>query len=102
MSSLWEKFILNDFMRSDVKIGSTEEDLKNLLINFSKDMDVILNSEDTLNILTNNIKKWPYDSKEYSIKDIISDGIKYDVDQTVKCEKKGDKSYLKKVQVQTL
>ena len=94
MSGLWEKFILNDFMRGDVKIDSNKEDLKNLLIKFSKEMDIILNSEDTLEILTNNIKKWPYEIKEYSIKDIISDGIKYDVDQTVKFEKKGDISYL--------
>ena len=95
MLSLWEKFILNDFLRSDVKIDSNEEDLKNLLIRLSKEIDVIINSEDTLGVLTNNIKKWPYEIKGYSIKDIITDGIIYDVDQTIKFEKKGDKSYLK-------
>ncbi len=95
MSSLWEKFILNDFMRSDVKKDSNKEDLKTLLTKFSKEMNSILNSEETLAVLTNNIKNWPYEIKEYSIKDIVFNGIKYDVDQSVKFEKKGEKSYLK-------
>ena len=58
-------------------------------------MNSILNTEETLAVLTNNIKNWPYESKEYSIKDIVFNGIKYDVDQSVKFEKKGEKSYLK-------
>ena len=95
ISSLWEKFILNDFMRSDIKKDANKQDLKVLLNQFSKEINSILNSEETLDVLTNNIKNWPYEIKEYSIKDIVFNGIKYDVDQSVKFEKKGEKSYLK-------
>ena len=95
MSSLWEKFVLNDFMRSDIKKDSDEEDLKILLIKFSKALNSIINSEDTLAVLTNDIKNWPYEIKEYSISDVVFNGINYDVNQSVKFEKKSDKSYLK-------
>jgi len=95
MSSLWDSLVINDFMRSDIKIGSDVEDLKKVLIKFSKEFDNIINSEETLTVLSNNIKKWPYPIKEYSIKEIISEGISYDVDQTIKFFIKEDKSYLK-------
>ena len=35
-----------------------------------------------------------YEIKEYSIKDIVSEGIKYDLDKNVTFDKTGDKSYL--------
>ena len=95
MSSLWEKFILNDFMRSDVKKDSDEEDLKILLTRFSKELNSILNSEDTLAVLTNDIKNWPYEIKKYSINEVVFNGVNYDVNQAVKFEKKSDKSYLR-------
>jgi hypothetical protein len=95
MSSLWEKFILNDFMRSDVKKDSGKEDLKILLTRFSKELNSILNSADTLAVLTNDIKNWPYEIKEYSINEVVFNGVNYDVNQAVKFEKKSDKSYLR-------
>ena len=95
MSSLWEKFILNDFMRSDVKKDSGKEDLKILLTRFSKELNSILNSADTLAVLTNDIKNWPYEIIEYSINEVVFNGVNYDVNQAVKFEKKSDKSYLR-------
>ena len=95
MSSLWEKFILNDFMRSDVKKDSGKEDLKILLTRFSKELNSILNSADTLAVLTNDIKNWPYEIKKYSINEVVFNGVNYDVNQAVKFEKKSDKSYLR-------
>ena len=35
-----------------------------------------------------------YEIKEYSIKDIVSEGIKYNLDKNVTFDKTGDKSYL--------
>ena len=94
MSSLWEKLVLNDFMRSDIDISYNRKDLKNLLIKFSKEIDTILNRDETLTDLNNNIQNWPYEIKEYSIKDIVSEGIKYNLDKNVTFDKTVDKSYL--------
>jgi len=94
MSSLWEKFILNNFMRKDVQLNSNKNDLRIILNKFSKEISDILTSEETLEILDINIKNWPYKIKEYSIKSLVLDGIKYDVDKSVRFEIKDNKAFL--------
>ena len=61
---------------------------------FSKEIADIISSEDTLEILNANINNWPYKIKEYSIKSLVLEGIRYDVDKSVRFEKKDDKSFL--------
>ena len=94
MSSLWEKFILNDFMRQDILLNPNKNDLKEILDKFSKEIVDTITSEDTLEILNTNINNWPYKIKEYSIKSLVLEGIRYDVDKSVRFEKKDDKSFL--------
>ncbi len=85
MSSLWEKFILNDFMRQDIQLNPNKNDLKEIAD--------IITSEDTLEILNTNIDNWPYKIKEYSIKSLVLVGIRYDVDKSVRFEKKDDNRF---------
>ena len=94
MSSLWEKFILNNFMRKDVQLNSNKNDLRIILNKFSKEISDILTSEETLEILDTNIKNWPYRIKEYSIRSLVLEGITYDVDKSVTFEKKDNKGFL--------
>ena len=95
MSGIWDKFILNKFMRKDIKLNSSKEELKNMLSIFSKEIENIVNTDETLDILENNIKNWPYPIKEYSIKNLVFDGIRYDVSKSVKFLKRDNKSFLK-------
>ena len=95
MSSMWEKFILNDFMRNDIKLNSTKDELKIVLERLSEEMNDIIKSDDTFEILKNNITNWPYKIREYSIKDIVLEGIRYYTSKSVKFEKKGNKAFLK-------
>lgn len=95
MSSIWDKFILNRFMRKDIKSNSSKEELKNILGMFSKEIDNIVNTDETLETLENNIKNWPYPIKEYSIKNLVFEGIRYDVSKAVKFFKRDNKSFLK-------
>ena len=94
MSSLWEKFILNNFMRKDVQLNPNKNDLKVMLDKFSKEIADIITSEETLEILNTNINNWPYKIKEYSIKNLVLEGIRYDVDKSVRFEKKDNKAFL--------
>ena len=94
MSSLWEKFILNDFMRHDIKLNPNKNDLKVILDKFSKEIADIITSEETHEILNTNINNWPYKIKEYSVKSLVLEGIRYDVDKSVRFEKKDNKSFL--------
>ena len=95
MSGIWEKFILNQFMRSDIKSNSSKEELKNTLNKFSKEIEKIINTDETLEILENNIKNWPYPIKEYSIKNLVSEGLRFDVSKSVKFHRRDNKSFLK-------
>ena len=95
MSSIWDKFILNKFMRKDIKLNSSKEELKNILGIFSKEIEKIINTDETLEILENNIKNWPYPIKEYSIKNLVFEGLRYDVSKSVKFLKRDNKSFLK-------
>ena len=95
MSGIWEKFILNQFMRSDIKSNSSKEELKNTLNKFSKEIEKIINTEETLEILENNIINWPYPIKEYSIKNLVSEGLRFDVSKSVKFHRRDNKSFLK-------
>ncbi len=94
MSSIWEKFILNDFMRNDVKLNSTKDEIKSVLERLSKEINDIVKSDETLEILKKNITNWPYKIREYTIKDLVLEGIRYDISKSVKFEKKGNKGYL--------
>ena len=85
---------MNDFMRNDIKFKATNDELKNVLVKLTKEMNNIINSDDTLNVLKNNITNWPYKIKEYSIKDLVREGIRYDTSKLVKFEKKGNKAFL--------
>ena len=95
MSGIWEKFILNQFMRSDIKSNSSKEELKNILNKFSKEIEKIIETDETLEILENNIKNWPYPIKEYSIKNLVSEGLRLDVSKSVKFHRRDNKSFLK-------
>ena len=95
MSGIWEKFILNQFMRSDIKSNSSKEELKNTLNKFSKEIEKIIDTDETLEILENNIKNWPYPIKEYSIKNLVSEGLRFDVSKSVKFHRRDNKSFLK-------
>ena len=95
MSGIWEKFILNQFMRSDIKLNSSKEELKNTLNKFSKEIEKIIDTHETLEILENNIKNWPYPIKEYSIKNLVSEGLRFDVSKSVKFHRRDNKSFLK-------
>ena len=94
MSILWEKFILNDFMRSDIKANSNIAELKKALSQFSKELDAIINSDDTAKILASSIKNWPYEIKNYSLNKIVSDGRRYEVSKSIKLEKDSNHLYL--------
>ena len=94
MSILWEKFILNDFMRSDIKANSNIAELKKALSQFSKELNTIINSDETANILARSIKNWPYEIKNYSLNKIVSDGRRYEVSKSIKLEKDINDLYL--------
>ena len=94
MAAMWEKFIINDFMRKDINKNSTKEDLKNNLKTLSKELDKIINTDQTNEVFFDSIKKWPYEINEFSLNQIVSDGRRYKVSKLIKIEKNDKQVYL--------
>ena len=94
MTSLWQNLILNEFMRSDIKVNPNKDDLQSLLKKLSNELNNVINSKETLDVVTNAIHNWTYEMQAYSIKNIVSDGTTYFVDNTIKLQIKENKSYL--------
>lgn len=95
MTTLWEKFIINDFMREDIGIRPSQNEVKKLLHRLSNEISNVINSEEAINEVTKNIKQWPYQMKNFSLKNLLSEGPVYQVDKSVKFEKNKNKSFLK-------
>ena len=81
-------------MRSDIKVNSNIIELKKTLSQFSSELDAIINSDETANLLASNIKNWPYEIKNYSLNEIVSEGRKYEVSKSIKLEKDSTGLYL--------
>jgi len=94
MAIMWGKFIINDFMRKDFNKNSTKEDLKNNLKTLSKELEKIINTDQTNEVLFDSIKKWPYKIKDFSLNQIVSEGRKYTVSKLIKIEKNNKQVYL--------
>jgi len=94
MTSLWQNFILNEFIRSDIKANPNKEELQSLLKKLSNELNNIVNSKEALEVVTNAIQNWTYRMQPYSIKNILSEGATYLIDNSIKFEIKENKSYL--------
>ena len=94
MGVIWEKLILNDFMRTDFNKNSTKENLKNNLKTISKELEKIIDNDQTKEVLFDSIQKWPYKIKNYSLNHIVLEGRKYKVSKSIKIEKNGLQTYL--------
>ena len=94
LTSLWQNFILNEFMRSDIKVNSDREELQKVLKKLSKELNDLINSKEALDIVTNSIQNWRYKMQAYSVKKIVSEGATYFVDNSINFEIKENKSYL--------
>ena len=94
MTSLWQNFILNEFMRSDIKVNSNTDDLQKVLKKLSKELNDLINSKEALDVVTNSIQNWTYKMQAYSVKKIVSEGATYLVDKSINFEIKENKPYL--------
>ena len=55
-------------MRTDINKNSTKENLKKL----SKELEKIINADQTNEVLIDSIKKWAFKIKEFSLNRIVS------------------------------
>ena len=94
LSMMWEKFIVSDFMRKDIKKNVNKEYLRDHLKTISKELENIINTDEMIDFFDNNIKNWPYTIKEYSLKKIIAEGRKYKVSKIIKLIKTENKNFL--------
>ena len=87
ISVLWEKIILNDYMRGDIKTNSNKNEIKEILSKISQQFELIINNDETFNILQSSMKNWPYEIENYTLKDLVSDGKRFYVSKGINLEK---------------
>ena len=94
MSSMWEKFVLNEFMRGDINASSSFQELKDTLSKFSNELSKIINTDDSVETLSRSLQNWPDDIQDYALKEIVSEGRKYHISKSVILKKEGLDLYL--------
>ena len=87
ISVLWEKFILNDYMRGDINTNANKHELKEILSKISEQFELIINNDETSNILQSSMKSWPYVIENYALKDLVSEGKRFYVSKGISLEK---------------
>ena len=87
VSVLWEKIILNDYMRGDIKTNSNKNEIKEILSKISQQFELIINNDETSNILQSSMKNWPYEIENYTLKDLVSEGKRFYVSKGINLEK---------------
>ena len=87
ISVLWEKFILNDYMRGDINTNADKHELKKILSKISEQFELIINNDETSNILQSCMKNWPYEIENYALKDVVSEGKRLYVSKGISLEK---------------
>ena len=87
ISVLWEKFILNDYMREDINTNANKHELKKILSKISEQFELIINNDETSNILQSSMKNWPYEIENYALKDVVSEGKRFYVSKGISLEK---------------
>ena len=94
ISLLWEKFIVNEYMRQDIDKDITNEGLKNSLRKMSVEISTIINDQQNINLASQCIKNWPYNHKDYTLKDIMLKGKSYTVQKSIQIQKNGKDIFL--------
>ena len=94
VSVLWEKIILNDYMRGDIKTNSNKNEIKEILSKISQQFELIINNDDTSNILQSSMKNWPYEIENYTLKDLVSEGKRFYVSKGINLEKTNTELFL--------
>ena len=87
ISVLWEKFILNDYMRGDINTNADKHELKKILSKISEQFELIINNDETSNILQSSMKNWPYEIENYALNDVVSEGKRFYVSKGISLEK---------------
>ena len=87
ISVLWEKFILNDYMRGDINTNANKHELKKILSKISEQLELIINNDETSNILQSSMKNWPYEIENYALKDVVSEGKRFYISKGISLEK---------------
>ena len=94
LSLMWEKFVISDCMREDFDKNSTKKELKNHLKKLSIELAKIIDNDQTVEILSENIKKWPYHIQDYNLNNIVKEERKFKVLKSIKIEKKGLETFI--------
>ena len=94
LSLLWEKIVINEYMREDFKINPSNENITNYLKKMSSELSDIVTNDENITLASESIKNWPYKLNRYSLKPMMSKGKALKVAKSIKMVKDGNDMFL--------
>ena len=79
----YDQIIINDFFRSDIRQINSTDDIKNIHIKITSQLNKIFNNEKLYEYSLNYFKEWPYKLTGYDIEKIINDGVQYEIAKNI-------------------
>ena len=90
----YDQLIVNDFFRSDIRQINSTDDIKNIHIKMTSQLNKIFNDEKLYEHSLNYFKQWPYKLTGYDIEEIIKDGVQYEISKKITITEEGKKIFI--------
>ncbi len=84
MQFIWNRLVINPYLRSDVKNVKSTSDIHAINKNIVKEIDKILNDKTLLTPLLNFYKEFPYEFVDYELESIVDAGVQYNISGSIK------------------
>ena len=90
----YEKFIVNDYFRSDIREINSTHDIKDIHTEITTQLTKIFNDDKLYEHSLNYYRQWPYKLIDYDIQKIIDDGVQYEISKNISILDEGQKLFL--------
>ena len=90
----FEKLIVNDYFRSDIREINSAHDIKDIHTEISSQLNKIFNDDKLYEQSLNYFRQWPYKLIDYDIQKIINDGVQYEISKNISISDEGQKLFL--------
>ncbi len=90
----YEQFIVNDYFRSDIRDINSTDEMKDIHTKITAQLNNILNNDKLYEHSLNYFKKWPYKFTCYDVKQLINDGVQYEVVKNISIIEEEEKLFL--------
>ena len=94
MQFIWEEFIINSYLRSDIREIKNKNQISEINKNISQQLGKIFADEKLLQPILEYYNNWPYKLTEYDIESVVKQGVQYEISNLISLERQNEKILL--------